>query len=185
MAVAVNTDLILDFLTESQSIQYIPYTLVIDGLSYISMFDQDQFEKSSFRIVDYSQYETTTWVFIESAQRLLTYYDPFLLSELDDNDLFSMYSTPVFSIDTNETDLDMALSLVDLAGVFKISPSLDNILLEEPIPIVAQDNMHVETDSIEIDCFASLRGYDPYLLTEFDPYTLNDMYGTTLIKGGL
>lgn len=185
MAIAVNTDLILDFLTEAQSIHYVPYTLIVDGLSYMSMFDDDQFNGISFRIVDNSQNEVITRVFIESTQRTLTNYDPFLLSELDDNDLFSMYSNPVFGINTSGADIDMSMSLTDITEVFKISPVIDEMLLEEPIPISSQDIMHLSISDAEIDCFGALNLYDPYLLTDFDIYTLDDMYGTILLEGGL
>lgn len=185
MAIAVETDLILDFLTEAQSIRYIPYTLIVDGLSVLSMFDQDQFHGISFRIIDYDDAETITNVFIEGSQRALIYYDPFLLSDLDDRDLFSLYSNPEFGIKTEGADISIAESLTDVSGTFRITPTLDEMLLNEPLIIDVQDTMHMSNSNPEIECFGTLNRYDPYLLTDFDPSYLNDMYYISFIKGGL
>ena len=185
MAAVVETDLILDFLTEAQSIRYVPYTLVVEGLSVLSMFEQDQFNDISFRLIDYNQTEAVTRVFIEGSQRLLAYYDPFHLSEIDDRDLFSLYSNPVFGIKTDGADLSLTESLRDVMGVFKITPTIDELLLNETLIINAQDVMHISDAKPEIECLGTLHLYDPYLLTDFDPDTLTDMYEITFFGGKL
>ena len=107
MSIAVDTDLVLDFLTDAQGIQCVPYTIVLDGITYVVYFDPDQFTNISFRIINSIDSNTLNQVYLLPAERLLTYYDPYYLEEMDGYSLFDLYGSPAFGLKTSNAEIEV------------------------------------------------------------------------------
>lgn len=185
MAIAVDGELVLDFLTKAQSILDVPYTIVLDGLAINVVFNQDQFEPIRFRITDNMDGVIYKRVYIESALRLLTYYDPFLLSEMDEETLFDLYHSDTIKLLAQKLDLSMSKTVPGTTIDFKAISSMDELTLESMMTPSSEEILHMDSSSVELEFNGSLRLYDRYLLVEFDPDNLLDMYSISFIEGGL
>lgn len=186
MAIAVDSELVLDFLTAAQSILDVPYTLTLDGLAINVMFDDDLFEPISFRLINNSlDNPIITYAYLEPKNVLLTDYDPYLLSELDERYLIDMYYSGAFGLTTNEVDIYETLALPEITEKMKAVTTMDQLNLTMPLPIDSTDTMHVTSSTVDLELDGPLHLYDKYLLVEFDPDYLLDMYSISFIEGGL
>lgn len=185
MAIAVDGELILDFLTEAQSILYVPYSLYLDGLALNVLFDQDQFEPISFRITNNMDGVIQNRVYLESALRLLTYYDPYLLSEMDDTNLVELYHDQSFKLKSQALDLAISETMPSTTISFRALNSMDELTLETMMTPDSKHILHMSSTTIDLEFDGPMRLYDRYLLVEFDPDYLLDMYGISFIEGGL
>lgn len=185
MAIAVDGELVLDFLTEAQSILYVPYSICLDGLVLNVVFNQDQFTPCSFRIIDNMDGAIQNRVYLDSALRLLTYYDPYLLSEMDDSELVELYHDYAFSLKTDELNLAFSKALPETTMKFKVLSLMDEFSLESMMTPASEHILHLSSSTADLEFDGPLRLYDKYLLVEFDPDNLLDMYSISFIEGGL
>ena len=185
MAIAVDSELVLDFLTAAQSILDVPYTLTLDGLAINALFDDDLFDPISFRISDNIDKPIITRAHLEPKNTLLVDYDPYLLSELDERYLIDMYYSGAFGLKTNDIDIYETLALPVITEKMKAATLIDQLNLTVAISIDSINSMHVTSSTIDLELDGPLHLYDRYLLVEFDPDNLIDMYPITFFEGGL
>lgn len=187
MAIAVFQDLILDFLTESQIRRYVPYNLCIEGISANVVFEQDQFETMRFAIKDSMVQTPLKIVYLSFPGKLLVDYDPYLLSEMDGYTLFELYYHPAFGLRTWMSDEMVAAAMLAPENqVASLETQIDeSVILETLMESESENIMHITSSMPETELDAPMSYHDRYLLVEFDPDNLFDMYDISFSKGGL
>lgn len=114
------------------------------------MFDQDQFQKNEFSL------QTK------------------MLSNILKNIYINIQPT-TFSIDGSELIVTSSVALPLNSTIYTIGPQVDNVLLNV-FSSAEESELQLTESKLDIESLALLRKYDRYLLIEYDPDNLFDMY---------